>query len=257
MDDDKSTLRVPPESFDSPWTTTFATPPTPPRGALLHLAPSAIAGLYAWSVTVAPVGFAKGESRWATAASGIAATSLFFLALFEHRHAHRRRTVALWVFVLTSAVTWLVGQATLARFDGTRTLLGMLGWALFALAAATPHEEEPAGPPRLVDTLDVRGQPFTRSWDLPVLAVGVLLAVLLQLVASSAVAVEHALLGRFASIAAALLVLGGAAQVAQARHDRRKRRHSRRPALFWLVALAFLIFAGLASELAGIAMLRP
>jgi hypothetical protein len=213
-------------------------------------AQAAIAGGYAWAVTVAPTAWEPGAPVVAVVAAAVGVTALLVSAPGDRLWGGRGRAAALWVFVLSSALSWLSAPAALRpmRMDATRGLAGTLGWALFALASAGPALGDRQEPGRLVD--DAPLEPRTRFGRGGVVypLVGGAFAFALELVGWGATGPERALLVRLVSLAAGLAVIGATAEIALARHaPRGPRRGSARlrSAGGPLLLLAGLALAGL------------
>jgi len=217
-------------------------------------AQASVPGAYAWAVTVAPAAWSRGAPTLARVAAVAALLALFGGIAGERAWGARARFASLWAFVLASALAWSSAPAALAplRVDSLRGLAGMLGWALFAFASAAP-----ALPP-LESRLDASGSsqgeqpaPVRAAWsrrDAAYVAVGTLLAALIQTVGWGVATVERALLVRFTALAAALAVIAAATDVAL--HDRSARASPSpaarvRRAMLPLLLLALLAVAGL------------
>jgi hypothetical protein len=222
----------------------------------------AVAGAYAWVVTVAPALW-EGGALLAKAAAGAAIAALLLGAAAEaaesvgagktnevRRRSGRVRVASLWAFVLASALTWLSGPAAIRplRMDAPRGLAGMLGWSLFALAWAGPALGEPREPHRVVDEAPLEARRSLARGDAAYLAVGTGFALALQFVGWRVASPERALLVRLVALAAGLAFVGASTDLALARHVPRVRRRWRvrwRGARVALVLLATLALAGL------------
>jgi hypothetical protein len=123
----------------------------------------------------------------------------------------------------------------------------MIGWALFAYAAAAP-------PIRRVEGLDVRDDPPLRPrsqvprGDVAIVAGGVVLALLLQGLGWHVAGAERALLLRLVCVTGGLGVLGGATAIALARHTPRVRAPAKKRArivILWLGTICLVAVAGI------------
>ena len=212
-------------------------------------AQAAIAGGYAWAVTVAPTTWERGAPMVATVAAGVGLVALLVSASGDGPWAGRGRVPALWVFVLASGLAWLSSPAALRpmRIDTTRGLAGMAGWALFALASAGPALGDRQEPGRLIDGAPLEARNRSRGGaTYPLL--GGAIALGLQAVGWGTANAERALLVRLVALAAGLAIVGAAAEIALARHAPRARRSWR--TRMWsagapLLLLAVLALAGL------------
>ena len=147
-------------------------------------AQAAIAGGYAWAVTVAPTVWERGAPAIALVAAGVGLAALLALAVGDRLWGGRGRAAALWVFVLASALAWLSAPAALrpTRLDTTRGLAGMAGWALFALASAGPALGERQEPGRVVDDAPLEARRCFARGDVAYPLVGGAVALGLQVV---------------------------------------------------------------------------
>jgi hypothetical protein len=226
-------------------------------------AQAVVPGIYAWAVTVAPVVIDLRLDRgtlgvWAHGTSTVARFAALLAPLWllagpaaERRWDARGRVASLWGFVLSCALAWSAAPAAVGplRIDAPRGVAGMVGWALFALAAAAPAlHHSPEDDERIVREAPLvprRGQ--SKRVDSVYLAGGALLAALLQGVGWRVAGAERALLVRFVALAAGLAVIGAATELALARHVRRaprSRARRLRSAMAMLVALALLGLTG-------------
>ncbi len=212
-------------------------------------AQACVPGLYAWAVTVAPAAWSKGAS-WPPKVLAIAGLVCLLGALpLEGRRPPLARAVSVWGLTATSGLVWVLASASLgpSKIDPIRSVAGMFGWGLFALAIAAPTLKRLPRPPG-----ERRGSLRPRSeiprGDLAFILGGTLLAVALQLVGWRTTGAERLLLVRLAAVAAGLGVIGAATSIALARHVRRAPRSPRsrlRSAWLPIALLAILLCAGL------------
>jgi hypothetical protein len=215
-------------------------------------AQASVPGLYAWGVTVAPAAWARGGSAVSKVAAVVAVLALVGGVVGERLLGGRGRVLSLWAFVLSSALAWSAAPAALGplRIDAPRGIAGMLGWALFAFASAAPAlqgaGDDVAG--RLVDDALLPPRRGLSRGDATYVAMGAIIAAVLQLVGWRVPTPERALLVRFVALAAGLAVIGAATDVALARHSpraARSRARRLRRAMAALVVLALLGFTGI------------
>jgi hypothetical protein len=226
-------------------------------------AQAVVPGLYAWAVTVAPavldVRWDRGAfAVWAHGTSLVARLAALVAPLwlvggpFAERHWEARgRVASLWGFVLSCALAWSAAPTAVGplRIDAPRGVAGMIGWALFALAAAAPalHRSADDDERILQEAPLVPRKGRSKRGDSAYLAGGALLAALLQGVGWRVAGAERALLVRFVALAAGLAVIGVTTEIALARHARRvprSRARRLRSAMAALVALALLGLTG-------------
>jgi hypothetical protein len=245
------------------------------QGALSQMA---VAGAYAWAVTVAPTMSEPGAPVLARVAAASALVALLAGAVggagwsgggngqrapqgaplggtetgtdSRVRHGANWRAVSLWGFVLGSALAWLSapGAVRPIHVDSVRGLAGMAGWGLFALASAGPALGDRRGADRIVDDDPLEPRRRLARGDPSYVIVGVVLALALQGVGWSVVSSERSLLVRVLALAGGLGFLGVAAELALARHAVHEPPSSGtrlRRALGPLVVLAALLVAGL------------
>jgi hypothetical protein len=213
-------------------------------------AQAAIAGGYAWAVTVAPVLWERGEPWVATAAACAGLAALVVVAADDALWRGRGRPAALWLFVLASALAWLSAPAALRpmRVDGPRGLAGMLGWALFALACAGPAMGDAREAARVIEDAPLEARSRVAPGDAAYLAVGAAVALALQFVGWQIASPERALLVRLVALAAGLAIVGASAEIALARHSPRAARGWRsrlRSARIPLLLLGLMATAGM------------
>lgn len=213
-------------------------------------AQAAIAGGYAWAVTVAPTMWERGASMVAVGAAVVGLAALLASAAGDRLWGGRGRFAALWVFVLASALAWLSAPAALRpmRIDAPRGLVGMAGWALFALASAAPALGDRREPGRVVEDAPLEARNRFARGDAAYPLAGAAIALALQGVGWRIASPERALLVRLVALAAGLGIVGAAAEIALARHAPRAPRAWRaraRSAGGALLLLAGLALAGL------------
>jgi hypothetical protein len=201
-------------------------------------AQATVPGFYAWLVTVAPVAFGRGAPVLSRLAAIVGLALLFQAPFVERRWKAAARVMSIWGLVATSLLVWVLAPAgygggtspallspgkgvAWTRSDPVRTIAGVIGWALFALASISP-----ALPRREValDELSRRLQPRGDSgWvDAFVLGFAIVLAVLLQGVGWQAEEAERAVLVRLVSLGAGVMIVGASASIVVARHGVRR-----------------------------------
>jgi len=221
------------------------------------LAQACVPGFYAWIVTVAPAAWMRGAPWLAKVLAVLGIGALFGAAWLEARAERVARLVAVWGLPVTSALVWLLAPAALAptRLDVGRGLSGMIGWALFAYAAAAP-------PVRKIEGLTVRDDPPLKPrgtvprGDAAIVAVGVVLGLGLQVIGWRVLSPERALLVRLTCLSAGIGLLGAATSIALARHAIRARvspRRRTRLVLLWIGVVAMIATIGLVGTLVAAA----
>jgi len=220
-----------------------------PAERLASLGPSsqaAIPGLYAWAVTVASCGLARGVPWQTRILVVLGPLALVAAIAIDRDRPHVARNVSLWGLVGSSLLVWALVPAAVgpSRFDAVRGVMGMLGWGAFAFTLAAP-----AFPRREADDARVieRGRlpPRQRSarWRGVILVAGVAFAAALQAIGWEALPRERALLVRLYTLLAGMAVLGVFAEIAVAGQVGRSRK-VHRGAYGW--AAVALVVGGLA-----------
>jgi hypothetical protein len=236
-------------------------------------AQAAIPGLYAWAITVAPAAWSRGAPFLAKAAAIMGVVALVTAPFVEGSggatsdvpdHANKSllerfnswtgpmwaRTWSVWGFVLSSAMVWALAPSALssARLDAVRGSLGMVGWALFAFASAGPAlKSDPNSPARIIASTSMKPRSELPRGDGIYVAVGVVLALLMQGIGWGVATPERAVLVRLVTVVCGIAVIGGTTSIALARHGTRVRASRKiklRRALPWLVMLAMVALAG-------------
>ena len=170
--------------------------------------------------------------------------------VLERGGSLRGRMVSIWGMTLTSGVVWVLVPLALnpLRLDAPRGVAGMIGWALFALAAGAPAlgRERSA---HVVDDRPLRPRTPIRRGDVLYIACAIVAALGLQLIGWRILVPERALLLRLSTLACALALIGAATTVSLERHVPAKRRTNQmrvRAAVVWLVFLVLLLVSGIA-----------
>lgn len=239
-----------------------------PLRKALELGPTSqpiVAGVYAWAVTVAPVGLGRHgiHQNWPATVF----TLLAFVALVRGvvseaflRHdaappekLEQSRTLTLFSFATMSLITWILDTEALSpvHLSAARGVAGMLGWGLFAYACAAPVVEPVAEPARIETGVRARGR--VERGDAIFVGAVCVLALVLQLIGWNVQSPERAILVRVTTLGAGILLLGGIGTFVAARHGTQKEAHprakikpSRAPLpLGWVVALLLLVAAGI------------
>lgn len=204
-------------------------------------------GIYAWALTIAPVGFAHGGSI-----IGKVAASAGFVALFGAAEATRRgkrigQIVSVWGLALSAMATWASGISDFGviRAEPLRMFAGLFGWTLFGFASAAPAVNR---------TVQDRATPLTsrdpelararRRLDGWILGGAALLAATLQCVGWDAPTLERAVLVRLTTVCASIAVIGAAADIVVVRHVKaREEKRSLTQAVLPLVFMALFVIA--------------
>lgn len=236
-------------------------------------AQAAIPGLYAWAITVAPAAWSRGAPIVAKVAAITGLVALVTAPFVEgaggatsdvvdHRRKSLReridswtspmwaRTWSVWGFVLSSAMVWALAPAALssARLDAVRGSLGMVGWALFAFASAGPAlKPDPNSPARIIASTSMKPRSALPRGDGIYVAIGVVLALVMQGIGWGVATPERAVLVRLVTVVCGIAVIGGTTSIALARHGTRvaaSRRVRLRRAFPWLILLTMVALAG-------------
>jgi hypothetical protein len=212
-------------------------------------AQATVPGFYAWAVTVAPAAFGKGSPAVAEAAAAIGLALVFLAPICERRWASVGRVMSIWGLVTTSLLVWVLAPGHAegsGHSDTLRSIAGMFGWALFALAHVAPALP---GRERASDDLSRRLTPRGERGrsDAGILGVAIAIAVLLQCIGWQAEEAETRVLVRLVSLAAGVMVVGASASIVVSRHAPQRAlsapRRVKRAALP-LVLLGLWVLAG-------------
>jgi hypothetical protein len=208
-------------------------------------AQASIPGVYAWAVTVAPVAWSRGAPWLAKGAAIAGLVALSVAVLVERRSATWSRVVSVWGLVSTSGCVWALapGASSPPRLDPIRAVLGMLGWALFALSSAAPALKRVPADTMPSGAVPLRPRAAVPRGDVVYVLGGVVFATVLQTLGWSAPLVERALLVRLVAVAGGLAVIGTSTSIALARHGRRvpaARKTRVRRAVVWLVLFGLM-----------------
>ncbi len=228
-----------------------------------------VPGIYVWAVTVAPAGFGKGAPWYAGFFAIVALAALGGGALLERApsllpavsSAPARRALTLWAFVGASIATWVAFPEALsaARLEMARGIAGLLGWGVFAYAAAAPglapvteaDEEAPGAVPAARVEAGLKARGFVARGDAIVVGAGGLLAAALQVIGWDVATPERGVLVRLVALACGIAIVTAAAAVASARHGRRgRRKRVRLRGWVWVGLLLLTLLAGLLYRIA-------
>jgi hypothetical protein len=156
------------------------------------------------------------------------------------------RIWSVWGFVLSSAIVWALAPGALSsvRLDGVRGALGVVGWALFALASAGPSlRSDPESSARIIAGSSLKPRSELPRGDGLYVAAGVVLALAMQGVGWGVASPERAVLVRLVTVVCGVAVLGATTSIALARHAPRRHVAGRlrlRRALPWMALLAIV-----------------
>jgi hypothetical protein len=218
-------------------------------GNLGATAQASVPGVYAWSVTVAPVAFAHGASYFAGASAACGIAALAGAPVLEGRHPQVARILSVWGLVSTSLLVWIAapsGSLSPLRIDLLRGVAGMVGWALFAFASAAPAIARPLTDfTLLTSSRALRPRTPAGLGDTAILWAGFVLAGVTQVVGWRVVEPERGVLVRLLGLAGGLAALSTANSIVAARHAMRKVDSPRRRAGRAIVPLVlFALLAG-------------
>jgi hypothetical protein len=212
-----------------------------------------VPGGYAWAVTIAPIAFATGVGVATRVAAAVGLVALVSGAVVEGPEDRRTRVVVGWVVVASSVATWCLAPAALVNaFDAPRGLAGMLGWALFAFAVASPPRA--GGTTRIATARGERMQSAPVWLDRVVLLVALGFGVLVQVPGWRIEPRDRALLIRLIGLAASLGLVVSASAILARYHavtddDRGRRRRGARvkgARALWVGAAGLLFGGGIA-----------
>jgi hypothetical protein len=223
---------------------------TSPLGAIADFGAAGqavVPGVYAWAVTVAPAAWSRGGNIGVKMAALLAVASLL-TTLTKWKTGSG--SVAMALFVIACCVVWIFVPAAMtpAHLHPARGIAGMIGWGVFAFAAAAPS----LGPQRVGDTPEGGLKPripLSRGDGL-YLGIGVVLAVALQFVGWSITVAERGVFVRLVTVASGVAIIGVATALTTSRHNlggaaRPSLGKSLRRASLFICAVILLVIAGI------------
>ena len=182
-------------------------------------------GLYAWVATVAHPAAMRGVPPSARVSALLALAALVAGPVFVRDRPIVARATGIYAFVAFSLLTWVWAGSALApeRLDPVRAALGGLGWMLhaFGWGATRRPLTVPEDDPNVIE-----GPLLTARGRLPpgtafVFGIGVTGAIALPLLAWRVSRPEHALFAQATAVAAGLLVVKVACDIALERGQKR------------------------------------
>lgn len=205
---------------------------------------SAVAGLYAWVVTVGPLAWAPVSPKGTSLLAILTPLALGGAVVLESFRPRIALILSVWGAVVPSVIVWArAPDIPSAQFDPSRAVLGFLGWAAFAFVAAAP----PIGAAHVdllrsehAPTFEPRGQ-RSRIQNIVVLAVAAVACGLLQWPRTDGTSMEREVFMRVIALAASVLVAARAGDIVSSAS--RKVTSSRMlahvlPSIFWLFGYA-------------------
>lgn len=217
--------------------------------ALTLRANTLLPGLYAWVTTVAYPATYRGVPSGARLTAFVGLLALLIGPILVLERPRTGRAVGIYGFVGCSLATWLLlgPVVSVDRLEPTRSALGAMGWALFALGwgnlrrVGTVPEDDPHVIP---------GAPLVPRSRVPasavvILGIGLVGALAPPLLAWRVVRSEHALLAHAAALLCSLAVVNASSTVALGRGSprslppvRQRIRAALRPGVVLLAVLA-------------------
>ncbi len=248
-----------PRPLHEPPEATQASDARPPRErGVLRLGdpttlPMLLAGLLAWSITVAPAAFGHGSGLRSTALGVLDLLAGVLGPALVAARPRLGRHVGISAFVALATLAWLSSSLAIhpQRLDPIRGVFGALAWGVFALSWS---ERWAKSPPVPTDADAAALQPRTTLPRLavPIASAGVAAAIVLIALAWRLVDPDRALVAQAVAVGAAVGVVSAAATVATSRGRRRSssgRRFTsaavRNLVLFAVVAVAGAILVAL------------
>lgn len=212
--------------------------------------PTLVAALIAWAITVAPVGFSRGQT-WISAlfallaiASGLAGP--FFLA----RRPKIGRHLGISLFVAFSLGAWMANAGAIhpLRLEPIRGVLGAVAWGVFALSWSDRWSGAPTALPADPDSPLLLPRSALPGLASPIALIGVIASLVYLVLAFRVREPERALVAQALALACSIGVVSAGATVAVARGKARSTggRQMTAPAIR---ALLFLVTFGAAGAL--------
>ena len=218
---------------------------------------AAVPGGYAWAVTVAPVGFGSGAGILPAVSATLGLASLLVGGGVVWQRPAVGRVLVGWGLVASAALTWAVApESRVLAFDATRGIAGMLGWALFAFAIASPARQGDVST-LLVAKRATRHRTLGRNVDRAVLLAAIVSTAALEVPGWRVEQRDRALLLRLVALAGGLGLVTAAGAILVRHHThhtladdkRRRRRRLRRSEVAWVATACLLVGAGVTFQL--------
>jgi hypothetical protein len=211
-----------------------------------------VPGVYAWAVTVVPAAWSRASNIGVQIAALLALVALLQTLRKPAEGTVRTSSVGVWVFVLACTVVWVCVPSALApaHLHPARGVAGMLGWGVFAFAAAAPALGASRSGPAPEGGLKPR-LPIARG-DAIYVGAAIALAAALQAVGWSITVPERAVLVRIVTLASGIAIIGAATTLTTSRHAAPvDLRRALRSALPMLLCIALLVLTGAAYTLSA------
>lgn len=211
--------------------------------------PTVVAALIAWSITIAPVGFARGATFVSALLAVLALAAGVAGPLVARTRARAGRHLGISLFTALATLVWLLGSSTIhpIRLDPLRGAFGAIAWGVFALswsdrwgsAKADPVPADPEAPALLA-------RATLPELALPVAAMGVAVALGYITLAWRVREPDRALVAQAVGLLCAVGVVTASATVAIARGKKRPStgRRLTPPAVRALLLLVTVAIAG-------------
>ena len=215
--------------------------------------PMLLAGLLAWSITVAPAAFGHGSGLRSTALGVFDLLAAVLGPALVAARPRLGRHVGITAFVALATLAWLSSSLAIhpQRLDPIRGVFGALAWGVFALSWSERWVKSPP-PPTDAEAAALQPRTTLPRLAVPIASAGVAAALVVIALAWRLTDPDRALVAHAVAVGAAVGVISAAATVATSRGRRRSssaRRFTsaavRNLVLFAVVAVAGAILVAL------------
>jgi hypothetical protein len=207
--------------------------------------PPLVAGLIAWSITVAPVGFGRGASALSAilALGGLVSTLAGPLLLTTRPRLGSHFGISL--FVGFSTCVWLANSVALQslRLEPVRGAYGAIAWGVFAVSWSDRWGKTPAADPPDPDVPALHARSTLAPLAAPIVGLGIAAGIGYLVFAFQIRDPDRALLAQAIALLCAVMVVSAAAMVATARGKHRSSSNRRLSSSVVRALLLLLMFA--------------
>jgi hypothetical protein len=185
--------------------------------------PTLVAGLIAWSITVAPVGFGRGGTVLAAVLALLSLGAGLGGPILLVTRPRLGRHVGISLFVGFAVAVWLVNSGAIhpLRLDPIRGAFGALAWGVFAVSWSDRWGPRTLVAPPDPDAPALLARTTLAPLAVPIAGVGIAAGVGYLIFAFQIRDPDRALLAQAIALVAAVMVVGAAATVATIRSKHR------------------------------------
>ncbi len=181
--------------------------------------PTLVAALIAWAITVAPVGFSRGQTALSTVCALLAVASGLAGPFLLARRPKVGRHVGISLFVGFSLAAWMANAGAIhpLRLEPIRGVLGAVAWGVFALSWSDRWSGAPTAQPVDPDSPLLLPRSALPGLASPIALLGVIASLVYLVLAFRVREPERALVAQALALACSIGVVSAGATVAVAR----------------------------------------